>query len=74
MYVMSGKVVDGKIVVEGAELAEGTRVKVMMCEDDDEPVVLSDAQREALLRSVQQADRGELIDARAFLEQLRRNR
>lgn len=72
MRVATGKVVDGKVVVEGEPLEEGTVVTVLAV-DDEESFTLSADQEEALRLAIAEADRGEGVEAEAFLEQLERD-
>jgi hypothetical protein len=67
-----GKVIDGKVVVEGHVLQEGMTVRVLIPEDaEDEPFHLTPEMEAELDRSIAQADRGELIPAARVLEELR---
>ncbi len=71
MQVASGTVVDGKIVVDGLSLPEGTAVTVLA--RGDEAVVKLSAEEEAeLLAALDEADREEGIPAHEFLARLRR--
>jgi hypothetical protein len=60
MQVATGTVVDGKIVVEGVPLAEGTRVTVVT-RGADESFSLTVAQEDALIESLAEIERGEYI-------------
>ena len=68
MEVVTGEVVGGKIVVEGGQLREGTKVTVIL--ETDEEIFLSDEQQEFLLRSVEQANRGQVIDGWELLREV----
>ena len=68
MEVVTGEVVDGKVVVEGGHLREGAKVTVIL-ENDEEPS-LTDEQQEFLLRSVEQANRGQVVDGWALLREI----
>lgn len=71
MQVASGTVVDGKVVVEGLSLPEGTAVTVLA--RGDESVVRLPPQEEAdLLAALDEADREEGIPAEEFFARLRR--
>jgi len=70
--VATGRVVDGKIVVDGEVLEEGTVVTVLAA-DDEESFTLSPDQEQALRLAIAEADRGEGVEAGAFLEQLARD-
>ena len=72
MRITKGKVVNGSIVVEGEPLDEGTVVTVLV---SDEHVFTLSAEEEAtLLESIAEAERGELIDAKMFLNGFRKTR
>ena len=71
MKVATGTVVDGKVVVEGARLAEGTTVTVMI-RDDEETFTLNNADELELLESVAAIERGDFISGAELLERLRR--
>lgn len=69
MQIASGKVVNGRVVVE-AELPEGADVTLIAL--DGEETFHVDAELEAiLLESIAQADRGETIPAEELLRELR---
>ena len=70
MRITKGKVVGGRIMVEGEPLTEGADVTVLCA---DEPVFeLSAADGAALLQAIAEADRGETLDAGQVLSQFRR--
>jgi len=71
MKVATGTVIDGKVVVEGESLAEGTKVTVVLREDD-EFFDLAAAEEAKLLASIAEIERGEYITAEELLERLRR--
>ena len=71
MRVATGKVVAGKIVVEGAPLEEGATVTVIATEDA-ETFELAPAEEAALLAAIAEADRGELLDAGEIVAELSR--
>lgn len=71
MKIASGTVVDGKIVVEGETLTEGSIVSVLLREDED-TFELSPEEEEELLESIAQIERGELVSGEQLLERLRR--
>ncbi|HEY2930412.1 MAG TPA: hypothetical protein VGK99_01600 [Acidobacteriota bacterium] len=60
MRVTTGKVKAGKIVVEGPPLAEGAKVTVLAPEGD-ETFHLSQSEEKALLESIAEAERGEVV-------------
>ena len=68
MRITKGKVVNGSIVVEGEPLDEGAVVTVLV--SDDTVFTLSPAEEATLLKSIAEADRGELIDAENVLKRL----
>jgi hypothetical protein len=71
MKVATGTVVDGKLVVEGEALAEGSTVTVVHREDG-ETFELSSEDEAALLESIAAIERGEFISGEQLLERLRR--
>ena len=71
MSIVSGKVIDGKVVVEGVSLDEGSTVTVV-ARDDDETFDVSDEEAAELLESIAQADRGDVVPAAKVLDRLRR--
>lgn len=71
MRVATGKVIGGKVVVEGATLAEGASVTVLVLENDETFEIAPDQERE-LLRALAEADRGDVIDSEQLLRDLRR--
>jgi hypothetical protein len=72
MKVATGKVVGGKVVVEGVTLEEGTSVTVL-AKDDEGGFTLTPEEEEAeLLLSIAEADRGETVSAEEVLAKLAR--
>ena len=71
MKVATGRVVEGKVVLEGEPLAEGTVVTVVS-RDDDDMFDVSPEEERALLEAITQADRGRVVSWEALREQLRR--
>ncbi len=69
MRIVSGKVVDGRIVYEG-DLPEGADV-TLIARDDDEPFEVSPELRAVLLESIAQCDRGERIPAADLIREMR---
>ena len=70
MKIVSGKVIAGRIVVEGEPLEEGCTVTVIAPERDETFVL--DSQAEAsLLVAIAEADRGETITGEELLSKLR---
>ena len=72
MEVSVGKVVDGKVVVEGGPLPEGTRVTVLL--KDDLEVRLTPEQVSLLRHSAEQAERGEVVDGWDLLREISSDR
>ncbi len=69
MKIITGKVVAGRIVVEGEPLEEGSTVTVLAPEHDETFVL--DAQAETmLLAAMAEADRGEVITGEQLLDKL----
>lgn len=72
MRVTTGKVVNGKIEVPGEELAEGMVVTILAPENRG-TFTLSPEAEPALLASIEEADRGEVISAEELFRDLRRD-
>jgi hypothetical protein len=71
MKVATGVVVEGKVVVGGEALAEGSTVTVVL-RDDEEAFALTPEEEEELLESIAQIERGEFVTGEQLLERLRR--
>lgn len=72
MEPRAGRVVNGAIVLENTDdLAEGSAVTIWIG-DSTKPVVVEDEELELIRQGQNAAARGELVDARAFLQELRR--
>ena len=71
MQVATGTVVDGKVIVEGLSLPEGTLVTVVTRESEA-TVRLSPRGEADLLDALDEADREEGISADELFERLRR--
>jgi hypothetical protein len=69
MRIASGKVVAGKVVVEGEPLAEGATVTVL-APDNDESFELSPEDESLLLESIREAEQGHVIEGAALLRNL----
>jgi hypothetical protein len=69
--MVTGKVVDGKVVVEGDPLPEGATVTVLL-PADDETFELTDEQWAELKEAVAEMDRGQGIPAQEVLAAIRR--
>ena len=72
MKVATGKVIGGKVVLEGEPLAEGSVVTVV-AREDDETFEVSPEDERALLAAIAQAERGEVISWEELRERLRRS-
>jgi len=70
MRIATGKVVQGKLELDGDSLEEGTTVTVLVPEPD-ETFELTPEEEVALKESLEQASRGEFVDADALLRELR---
>ncbi|MGB5081606.1 MAG: hypothetical protein WBO23_12790 [Burkholderiales bacterium] len=71
MKIATGKVVGGKVVVEGVTLEEGTSVTVL-AKDDEGGFTLSPEEEAELLLSIAEADRGETVSVEEVLARLAR--
>ena len=71
MQVISGKIIDGKVVVEGLSLPEGTAVTVL-ARGDEEIVRLPPQEESDLLAALDEADREVGVSAEEFFARLRR--
>ena len=71
MQLVSGTVVDGKVVVEGDSLIEGSVVTILAFEPDETFDVPPELEAE-LRESIAQADCGDTIPADELVERLRR--
>lgn len=69
MRIATGRVVDGKVVVEGEPLEEGATVTVLTADPDDGFMLDADSEKE-LLVALGQAQRREGVEGDAFLDQL----
>jgi hypothetical protein len=72
MQVATGIVVDGKIVLEGVPLVEGTRVTVLT-RGPDQRFALSELQESDLLASLAEIDRGQSVGLDELLAALPKN-
>jgi hypothetical protein len=71
MVITSGRVVEGKIVVDGDPLPEGATVTVLTREGD-ESFDLDAAAEAELLESIAEANRGDVVPAEDVLRALRK--
>ncbi len=69
MRVACGKVVDGKIVIDGTPFEEGVNVTVIAPEDG-ETFELGPEDEAALVAAIGEANRGEVIDGTELLTKL----
>jgi len=70
MKVIAGTVVDGRIVVEGETLVDGSKVTVLAPEGDEDTFELPPEQEAILVQAIAEIERGEGIDAGEFLKEL----
>ena len=70
MRITSGRVVAGRILVEGEPLPDGSVVTVL-ARDADETFELDPVAESELLASIAEADRGETVPAEQVLRALR---
>jgi len=68
MRVTKGKVVNGQITVDDESFDEGAVLTVLV--SDEKTFTLTDIEEAALLESIAEADRGELLDATDVLKRL----
>lgn len=71
MRVATGKIVGGKVVVDGEAFVDGAEVTIIAGEDD-ELFTASPEQEAALLAAVAEIERGEVVSASELLGRLRR--
>jgi len=71
MQVVSGAVIDGKVVGEGLSLPEGTAVTIL-ARGDEAIVKLSPQEEAELFAALDEADREEGVPAEEFFARLRR--
>jgi hypothetical protein len=69
MELTVGKVVDGKVVVEGSPLVEGATVAVVI--KGEETFTATAEEERVLLEAMAQADSGEVVDGWDLLQQIR---
>jgi len=68
--IYTGKVVDGKVIVDGDPLPEGTEVTIHVAGDDDEPFYLTPDMEAEIEESIAQLERGEGIPGAVVLAEL----
>ncbi len=71
MKIATGKVVDGKVVLEGVTLEEGSSVTVL-ARDEQGGITLTPEEEAELLLTIAEADRGETVSAEEVLAKLAR--
>lgn len=71
MRIITGRVVGGKVVVEGEPLEEGALVTVV-AQDEGESFAVSAADKSFLLESLAEIRRGEYVTVHAMFDELRR--
>jgi hypothetical protein len=72
MKIVTGTVLDGKVVLQGEALPEGTVVTVVARDAGDTFEVPAELEPE-LLASIEEADRGETMTVDEVVRNLRRN-
>jgi hypothetical protein len=70
MKVATGRVIGGKVVVEGVALEEGARVTVL-AREREETFELTPEEEHELLLSIAEADRGDTLSPEEVLDSLR---
>jgi hypothetical protein len=73
MRMATGKVVEGKIIVEGEPFEEGITVTVL-AQESERAVLLSPEEETDLLEAIKEADAGDFVDGEQFLRELRGQR
>ena len=71
MKIATGKVIEGKVVLEGVTLEEGSFVTVL-ARDEDGGVTLTPEEEAEMLLAIAEADRGETVSAEEVLAKLAR--
>jgi len=69
MRVATGKVIAGKVVIDGAPFEEGANVTVIAA-DDTETFELGPQDEAALLAAIAEANRGEVVDGADIIAKL----
>jgi hypothetical protein len=70
MRVATGRIIEGKVVVEGEPWTEGSVVTVV-ARDDKQTFEVSAEEERALMEAIAQADRGQVVSWEALRERLR---
>lgn len=71
MKIATGRVVSGKVVLEGAPFEEGSSVTVL-ARDEEGGITLTPEEEAELLLAIAEADRGEMVSAEEVLAKLAR--
>ena len=71
MKIATGKVIEGKVVLEGVTLEEGSSVTVL-ARDEESGVTLTPEEEAEMLLAIAEADRGETVPAEEVLAKLAR--
>ena len=69
MRIATGKVVSGKVIIEGEPLEDGTTVTIL-ARDSDETFALSPDEEAKLLASIAEAEQGETVSASSLVRDL----
>jgi len=70
MKVATGKIVGGKVILDGADFAEGATVTVL-AREDDELFEASPELENALLQAIEEAQRGDAVAGETLVSGLR---
>jgi len=73
MKIATGKVVDGKVILQDVALEEGSSVTVL-ARDEKGGVTLTPEEEAEILLAIAEADRGETVSAEEVLAKLARRR
>ncbi len=71
MKVTTGKVIEGKVALDGVTLEEGSSVTIL-ARDEDGGFTLTREEEAELLLAIAEADRGETVSAEEVLAQVAR--
>ncbi len=71
MKLLSARVVDGQVPLPPGTAEEGALVTILVPDSDSSGFDLAPSEKALLLESIEQADRGEVIDGGDLLEQIR---
>jgi hypothetical protein len=73
MKIATGKVIGGKVVLEGVDFEEGSSVTVL-ARDDEGGITVTPEEEAELLLAIAEADLGETVSAEEVLAKLARRR